>query len=109
MIVIGTSIYYAFSIPMRLGIGLGMEINGIPSDTTPEVAKKEFEILRNLGPEVRAKMAIEMSDSLRRIVEAGVRHRSPDFNEKKVRLEVLRLMVGDKLYRQLLKDIGTQS
>ena len=84
-------------------------MNGIPSDTTLESAKKEFEILRNLGPGVRARMAIEMSDSLRRIVEAGVRHRSPDFNEKKVRLEVLRLMIGDKLYRQTVRDIGTQS
>ena len=86
-----------------------MKMNGISADTTPEVVKKEFEILRNLGPEVRAKMAIEMSDSLRRIVEAGVRHRSPDFNEKKVRLEVLRLMIGDKLYRQMVRDFGTPS
>ena len=86
-----------------------MKMNGIPSDTTFEVAKKEFDILRSLGPELRARMAIEMSDSLRRIVEAGVRHRHPDFDEKKIKLEVLRLMVGDKLYRQMIKDVGTQS
>jgi hypothetical protein len=86
-----------------------MKMNGIPADTTLEAAKKEFEILRRLGPEVRAGMALEMSDGLRRIVEAGIRHRHPDFDEKKVEMEVLRLMVGDKLYRQMLKEKGTRS
>ena len=79
------------------------EMNGIPADTTLEAVRKEFEVLRRLGPQVRARMAFEMSDNLRRIVEAGVRHRHPDFDEKKIKLEVLRLMVGDKLYRQILK------
>ena len=84
-------------------------MNGIPADTTLEAARKEFEILRNLGSEVRARMAIEMSDNLRRIVEAGVRYRHPDFDQKKIELEVLRLMIGDKLYRQMLKGMGTRS
>ena len=84
-----------------------MKMNGIPADTTLEAARKEFEILRNLRSEVRAGMAMEMSDHLRRIVEAGVRDRHPDFDRKKIEMEVLRLMIGDKLYRQMCKDIGT--
>jgi len=81
-------------------------MKAIPSDTTVEVARKEFEILRRLGPEVRARMAFEMSDNLRAVVDAGVRLRNPDFDEEKVRLEVLRLMIGDRLYKQILKGIG---
>jgi len=84
-------------------------MNGIPADTTLEAARKEFEILRRLGPQVRARMAFEMSDNLRRIVEAGVRHRHPDFDEKKIKLEVLRLMIGDKLYRQMVTETKGQS
>jgi len=80
-------------------------MKAIPSDTTIETARKEYEILRRLGPEVRAEMAFEMSDNLRSVVEAGVRLRRPDFDEEKVRLEVVRLMVGDKLYSQMLKAI----
>jgi hypothetical protein len=76
---------------------------GIPSDTTLEAARREFEILRRLGPQVRARMAFEMSDNLRRIIEAGVMNRHPDFDQKKVGLEVLRLMIGDKLYNRMLK------
>ena len=86
-----------------------MRMNGIPADTSLEAARKEFEILRRLGPEVRAGMALEMSDGLRRIVEAGVRHRHPDFDEMKVEREVLRLMIGDKLYRQMLEEKRTRS
>jgi len=81
-------------------------MNTIPADTTVEAAIKELEILRRLGPEARLKMAFEMSDNLRQIVEDGVTHRHPDFDEKKVKLEVLRLMIGDKLYRQILKETG---
>jgi hypothetical protein len=84
-------------------------MNGIPADTTFEAARKEFEILRRLGPQVRVKMAFEMSDNLRHIVEAGIRNRHPNFDQKKIRLQVLRLMIGDKLYRQTLKGTETQS
>ncbi|MFH1716445.1 MAG: hypothetical protein ABIF19_03770 [Planctomycetota bacterium] len=80
-------------------------MKAIPLDTTIESARKEYEILRRLGPEVRAEMAFEMSDNLRSVVEAGVRLRHPDFDEGKVRLEVVRLMIGDKLYSQMLKAI----
>ena len=107
MIVIGTSIHFTFPISIRYEIDVGMKKNGIPADTTLEAVRKEFEILRRLGPEVRAKMALDMSDNLRRIVEAGVRYRHPDFDQKKIELEVLRLMIGNQLYKQMLKDIGT--
>jgi len=84
-------------------------MNMIPADTTLEAARKEFEILRRLGPQVRTRMAFELSDNLRRIVEAGIRNRHPDFDQKKIKLEVLRLMIGDKLYRQMLKGTETLS
>ena len=79
-------------------------MTGIPSDTTLEAARKEFEILRRFGPKVRARMAFEMSDSLRRIVEAGVRNRHPDFDQRKIGLEVIRLMIGDKLARVIASE-----
>ena len=73
-------------------------------DTTIEAARKQFEILRRLGPEVRAKMAFELSDNLRSLVEAGVRLRHGDFDEQRVQQEVLRLMVGETLFRQMRPD-----
>jgi len=78
-------------------------MDAIPADTTVDAARKQFEILRRLGPEVRLKMAFEMSDNLRSIVEAGVRLRHPDYGEESVRREVLRLMVGERLFREIFQ------
>ncbi|MGD2094152.1 MAG: hypothetical protein PVH77_04000 [Phycisphaerales bacterium] len=79
-------------------------MNMIPADTTIEAARKQFEILRRLGPEERLKMAFEMSNNLHGIVEAGVRKRHPDWNEETVRRRVLYLMIGKNLYREVFGD-----
>jgi hypothetical protein len=76
----------------------------IPADTTIEAARKQFEILRRLGSEARARMAFEMSDNLRSIVESGVRCRHPDYSEQKIQKEVLRLMIGEALFKQVYRD-----
>ena len=83
-------------------------MNAIPSDTTIDAARKQFEILRRLGPEARLKMAFEMSDNLRSIVEAGVKGRHPNYDEQKIKQEVLRLMIGEALFKQIYPDIEMQ-
>lgn len=80
-------------------------MNVIPADTTLEAARKQFEILRRLGPEARLKMAFKLSDNLRSIVEAGVKERNPNYDEQKIKQEVLRLMIGEALFRQIYPDI----
>ncbi len=49
-------------------------------------------------------MAFEASDMLRSIVEAGVRTRHPDYNKDKISKEVLRLMVGNRLFKQIYPE-----
>ncbi len=83
-------------------------MNTIPADTTIEAVRKQFEILRRLGPEVRLKMAFEMSDNLRKIVESGVKECHPDYNEQKIKQGVLRLMIGEALFKQIYPDIEMQ-
>ena len=73
----------------------------IPADTTIEAIRKQIEILRRMGPEARLKMAFELSDNLRSIVKAGVRGRHMDYNEQQIKREVLRLMIGDVLFKQI--------
>ena len=79
-------------------------MNMIPADTTIEAVRKQIEILRRMGPEGRLKMAFELSDNLRSIVEAGVRGRHSDYNEQQIKREVLRLMIGDRLYVEVFGD-----
>ena len=83
-------------------------MNMIPADTTIEAARKQFEILRKLKQEERLKMAFDMSNNLRSIVEAGVRLRHPDYDEQKIKREVLRLMIGETLFKQIYPDIKMQ-
>ena len=76
-------------------------MNMIPADTTIEAVRKQIEILRRMGPEARLKMAFELSDNLRSIVEAGVRGRHKNYNEQQIKREVLHLMIGDVLFKQI--------
>ena len=79
-------------------------MNTIPADTTIEAARKQFEILRKLDAQTRIKMAFEMSNNLRQIVEDGVRNRHPDWDEETIRHRVLYLMIGKSLYREVFGD-----
>ncbi len=79
-------------------------MNGIPADTTIDAARKQFEILRRLDAETRLKMVFEMSDYLRSIVEAGVRLRHPEYDEKQINRQVTRLMIGERLFREIFEE-----
>ena len=85
----------------KMNAGNPCDFVGLPRDTTPEAMAKEFEILRRIGPTGRLAMAFELSDNLRSLVRAGVRHRHPDWDETRVRLEVFRLTYGDRLYDEV--------
>jgi len=76
----------------------------IPADTTIEAMQKQFEILERLGIEGRAEMTFQLSDNLRQITEAGVRLRNPQYDEQAVRREVLRITLGDELYRKAFEE-----
>ncbi len=69
-------------------------------DTTAEALAVQFQVLRRIGPAGRLAMLFELSDNLRSLVEAGVRHRHPDWDDRTVEREVIRLMIGDDLFRR---------
>lgn len=74
-------------------------------DTTLEAAQIQFSILRRIGIEGRARMAIELSDNLREIIEYGIRQRHPEYSNREVRLAVIRLTIGEQLFRQAYPGI----
>jgi len=75
-------------------------MNYIPSDTTIDALRKQFEILERIGIEGRAEITFQLSDNLRQIIEDGVRLRNPEYNDIQVRQEVLRITLGDELYHK---------
>lgn len=66
----------------------------MPSDTSPEAAAIHREILRRMTPEQRIKVALDMSESMRNVARAGLRHRHPDLSEEELSRELMRLMYG---------------
>jgi hypothetical protein len=71
------------------------------SDTTPDAYMKQMEVLKKLGPERRLEMMFELSDNLRELVKAGIRHRHPDYTPQQVIQAVLKLTLDKKLYDQV--------
>ena len=85
------------------------EIAVIPADTTSEAFAKQLEIVGGMTAEDRLKLAFEMSEDLYRVVEAGVRDRHPEYDEEQVRLEVIRLTIGDKLFKEAFGKAKAQN
>lgn len=69
-------------------------------DTSPEALAVQFRILRRMGPAGRLAMTFELGDNLRSLVMVGVRHRHPQWDDRAVEREVIRLMIGDELFRR---------
>lgn len=72
----------------------------VPKDTSLEAARVHFAALRRLGGPRRLEMGVELSNTMRSVVESGVRDRHPNHTNEEVRLAVLRVMVGEELFRQ---------
>lgn len=78
---------------------------GIPADTTLEAARVYFDVLRRLGTEGRARLMFELIENLQTTLEAGIRLRHPDYTPDQVRWALIRLRLGEALFRQSFPDI----
>lgn len=64
------------------------------SDTSPEAAAIQLEILRRMTTAQRLKLALEMSESMRNVALAGLRSRRPELNADELSRELMRIMYG---------------
>jgi hypothetical protein len=60
------------------------------SDTTPEAAACQLEIVRTMSGEQRIQLAYEMSIFVREIAAEGIRHDHPDWTGAQIARELLR-------------------
>jgi hypothetical protein len=80
-------------------------MKGMPADTTLEAARVQFEVLRRLGTEGRVRLMFELIDNLQATLEAGIRLRHPDYTPEQLRWALVRLRLGEALFRQYFPDI----
>ncbi len=71
----------------------------IPADTTEEAARVQGEIFRRMTGEKRLELAFQMTADLRQRLAEGVRQRHPEYSERQIQLGVIRLTLGDELFR----------
>lgn len=61
------------------------------SDTSPDAARVQLEILRKMTGEQRIKIAFKLTDFMRRAALARIRSEHPDWSEWQVKRELLRI------------------
>jgi hypothetical protein len=71
------------------------------SDTSRDAAAVQFEVLRKMGIEGRARLTFQLCNQLREVTKAGIRHRHPDYTEKQVTQAYLRLICDEKLFQEI--------
>lgn len=85
------------------------ETDIIAGDTSLEAARIQYGILRKMDISDRAEITFQLCDNMRAFVEAGVRDRHPDYDDDKVRLAVIRLTLGERLFREAFGDVGIKT
>lgn len=68
------------------------------TDTAPDVRRAQELAWRRLGADGRVRLMLQMSDELREVALAGIRHREPELTETQARGRLLRTLLGDDLY-----------
>jgi hypothetical protein len=65
-------------------------------DTTPDAAAAQLAVYRRLGPEMRFRLAVEMSEAIRQLARDGIKHRHPYYTESQVTAVLIRQLYGLK-------------
>lgn len=74
--------------------------NSLPLDTSRDSAQKQLAALQKMNMNDRARMTFELSDNLRSTVEAGIRQRHPDYDQKQVKLAMFKLTLEPDLFNE---------
>jgi hypothetical protein len=61
------------------------------SDTKPEVEAMQIEIRRRMSIAERFRVAVELSDLCHELAKTGIKTRHPEWSEREVALELLRM------------------
>jgi hypothetical protein len=82
-----------------------MTFPSFPRDTSLEALRVQVDAWKRLGMDGRWKLTFELSENLGRVLAEGVRMRHPDYSEDQVRLAVIRLRIGDKLFHEVYPGV----
>lgn len=67
-------------------------------DTSEELDKIQVEILRGMKPEQRLKLALQLFETEKKLLMEGIHSRHPEYSEEEIKLALIRILLGDKLF-----------
>lgn len=81
-----------------------MHSPAIPDDTTADAHRMQGEVYAKMGGTARVAVAFELSETVKHLACAGIRHRHPHYTEEQVFHAWARLKLGDILVRATWPD-----
>jgi hypothetical protein len=72
----------------------------LPADTSLEAIRVQHAVYRRMTVEQRLKLTFQMIEAARALSASGVRARHPEYTERQVELAVIRLTLGEELFRK---------
>jgi len=73
--------------------------DAVAQDTDRKAFEVQGDIYARIGGAARADIAFRLTDAVRRITQAGIRHRHPEYSNEQVFQAWARLKLGDDLTR----------
>lgn len=64
------------------------------TDTTTAARARQLQVFRQMTPAERVALAVEMSEEIRAVAEAGIRRRHPEHTDDEVRAALLVIVLG---------------
>jgi hypothetical protein len=69
-----------------------------PADTSEEAWRVQIEAYQRMSPAARLRVGLELTETSRRLLVAGIERRHPDYDPEQVRWAFLRLWLGPELF-----------
>ena len=71
-------------------------MKSLSPDTTPQIQRKHYELMRKLSPEHRLSMAFALTDAIRQMLLADLKYRFPLANETEIRRRFIARVLSRK-------------
>lgn len=72
-----------------------------PMDTSKKAEEVQIEILKKMNPERRLEIALQLFETEKNLLMEGIKTRHPEYTEKEVKLALIRIFLGDKLFSKV--------
>lgn len=69
-------------------------------DTSAAAERAQVSVYQRMTPSERVDVAMRMSEDARLVCLAGIRARHPEYDGRQTRFALLRLLLGDHLFRR---------